>query len=164
MTRFFIIAFVLLASCKSAISHFKNTVYTFQPGYNFDECYVESACDCCAFDLVLLESNFYLISYCIGDTDYSKGSFEVNKNQITLNLTEIRISKLHNIQSEFTDTIPAYKYKQSLVDPKTIIISIEQCDEEPYLKLDDYYGSKKLEKPSDILPALQKDGILDRLN
>jgi len=121
--RWFLL-FFMLTVCKQIYGQqLAGQVFILAEKYDNTTCEIVAECDCCASDLFFLNSkDFALISRCLFNDTYYKGTYLISKGKLTLNFNQKYVVELVN---EETDKITHNVTKTKI---ESDVFSISTCE------------------------------------
>ena len=97
---------------------------------NSEDCEFYFECDCCMDELLFIsKSEFYFISYCQGDIDFTKGNYEIRKDGLILSSDGKLITRKYNWEREIhPKAIPSFFIKDTTMKPYKVDFKIRECN------------------------------------
>lgn len=143
----------------------KGKAFTFSDGFEKENCYIVTDCDCCTSDFIFLENGTCIVEYyCLEANDIFKGSYRVANGKIEITYDALAVVQEENIDDP--DTLPNYEPRFTLstrkIKPHTTVLAGKMCKGEMIMETDDKqkeFGSKSGIPVSDYVKRLKEEGI-----
>lgn len=152
-----------------AIEHVKGKAFTFADGFEKENCYIVTDCDCCTSDFIFLENGTCVVEYyCLEANDIFKGSYRVANGKIEITYDELAVAQQENIDDPGTlpDYEPRFTLSTRKIKPHKTMLTGKMCKGELILETDDKqkeFGSKNDISISDYTKRLKQEGIWQEL-
>jgi|688.fasta_scaffold108080_5 hypothetical protein len=99
-----------------------NTTITIGPEFDSVSSKAYGECDCCMSDLSFIDENkFIYVTYCLDNTDYLKGKYEVKNNSIILNFDSMYVNRFEPIDEIDSKEKVEYR-KEKMHDINTKVV------------------------------------------